>query len=57
MVPGGEIIPLDLITLYDEELNPIDRARHAQQTVYIPYHNPLSEYTILRRVGKLMDKE
>jgi putative protease len=49
MVPGGEILPLDLQELYDEEFNPIDRARHARQTVYIPYLDPLSEYTILRR--------
>jgi putative protease len=49
MVPGGTILPLDLQALYDEEFNPIDRARHARQTVYIPYPQPLSEYTILRR--------
>jgi putative protease len=49
MVPGGNILPLDLQELYDEEFNPIDRARHARQTVYIPYPQRLSEYTILRR--------
>ena len=49
MVPGGTILPLDLQELYDEEFNPIDRARHARQIVYIPYPQPLSEYTILRR--------
>jgi putative protease len=49
MIPGGNILPLDLQELYDEEFNPIDRARHARQTVYIPYPQPLSEYTILRR--------
>ena len=49
MVPGGTILPLDLLELYDEEFHPIDRARHARQTVYIPYPQSLSEYTILRR--------
>lgn len=49
MVPGSGILLLDLQELYDEEFNPIDRARHARQTVYIPYPQPLSEYTILRR--------
>jgi putative protease len=49
MVPGGEILPLNLQELYDEEFNFIDRARHARQTVYIPYPDPLGEYTILRR--------
>ncbi len=49
MVPGGTILPLDLQELYDEEFHPIDRARHARQIVYIPYSEPLSEYTILRR--------
>jgi putative protease len=49
MLPGGKIIPLELTELYDEELTPIDRARHPRQTVYIPYPEPLSQYTILRR--------
>ena len=49
MAPGGTILPLDLQELYDEEFNPIDRARHARQIVYIPYPRHLSEYTILRR--------
>jgi len=49
MAPGGENLPLQLKELYDEAFNIIDRARHARQTVYIPYPVPLSEYTILRR--------
>lgn len=49
MVPGGEKLSLDLKELYDDEFNLIDRARHARQTVYIPYSKPLSQYTILRR--------
>jgi putative protease len=49
MVPGGKTLPLQLEELYDEEFNRIDRARHARQTVYIPYPTPLSAYTILRR--------
>jgi putative protease len=49
MVPGTGILHLDLQELYDKEFNPIDRARHARQTVYIPYPQRLSEYTILRR--------
>ena len=47
MLPGGNLLPLDLQELYDEEFNLIDRARHARQTVYIPYPKPLSLYTIL----------
>ncbi len=49
MVPGANIFPLDLQELFDEELNLIDRARHPRQTVYIPYPESISEYTILRR--------
>ncbi|HBQ25115.1 MAG TPA: peptidase U32 [Syntrophomonas sp.] len=49
MVPGANILPLDLQELFDEELNLIDRARHPRQTVYIPYPESISEYTILRR--------
>jgi putative protease len=49
MLPEGQILPLNLTRLFDEEFTMIDRARHACQIVYIPYPQPLSEYSILRR--------
>lgn len=50
LLPGGAVIDLKLDVLYDEELVPLDRARHPWQRVCFPFPGPLPEYTILRRV-------
>ncbi|MDD3268724.1 MAG: U32 family peptidase [Syntrophomonadaceae bacterium] len=52
MLPDGGIIALQLDALFDEELNPLDRARHPWQKVYFSFAHPLPDYTILRRVEK-----
>lgn len=36
--------------LYDLELEPVERARHAQQLVWLPVPEPLDYFTILRRL-------
>ncbi len=52
MLPGGEILDLNLVELFDEEGNLLDRARHPRQRVYIPGRQFVPEYSILRRIGK-----
>ncbi|MEQ8174572.1 MAG: U32 family peptidase [Syntrophomonadaceae bacterium] len=50
LLPGGEVKPLALSILYDRDMEPIDRARHARQRVYIPSPEAVPEYSILRRI-------
>lgn len=50
LLPGGQIEPLELTQLYDEDGNSIDRARHPRQTVHLPFPRPVPEYSILRRI-------
>ncbi|MEN6327506.1 MAG: U32 family peptidase [Syntrophomonas sp.] len=50
LLPGGAVIELKLDVLYDQELEPLDRARHPWQKVCFPFAGPLPECTILRRV-------
>jgi putative protease len=50
-LPGGEIIKLDVDTIYDQELNLLDRARHPQQRVLLPGPEIVPQYSILRRIG------
>lgn len=52
LMPGGAILDINLVKLYDEDGNPMDRARHPRQRVYIPGQPPVPEYSILRRIGK-----
>ena len=40
----------EIKNLYDMEMNPVDRARHAQQLVWLPVSIPLPYFTLLRRV-------
>ncbi len=49
LLPGGEIIRFNPDRLYDEAFNPIDRARHPQQKVLLPFNQPIPGYSILRR--------
>lgn len=50
MIPPGDIRKLALTELYDDEGNPLDRARHARQRVWIPLAEPVVPNSILRRV-------
>lgn len=50
LIPGSQTVKLRLETLLDQEMNVLDRARHARQRVFIPYPGPLPEYSILRRL-------
>jgi U32 family peptidase len=56
MLPGGEILNLNLVELFDEEGNLLDRARHPRQRVYVPVPRFVPAYSILRRVGKVYEK-
>lgn len=53
MLPEGRIMDLDLVTLFDHKGNTLDRARHAQQIVRIPWAEDVPVGSILRRVGRL----
>lgn len=50
LLPGGIIKPLTLSILYNRDMEPVDRARHARQRVFIPSPDPVPEYSVLRRV-------
>lgn len=50
LLPGGEVRPFTLSILYNQDMEHIDRARHARQRVFIPGSEPVPEYSILRRV-------
>jgi len=50
LLPGSEVLEINLDKLYDENLNLIDRARHPRQRVLLPFYRPVPEYSILRRV-------
>jgi len=52
MVPDGQIIDLQLQELFDAEGNPLDRARHPRQKVFIPFDQLVIEDSILRRAGE-----
>jgi putative protease len=56
LLPDGRSIPLDLEHLYDQDGNEIDRARHPQQTVFIPSQQEIPPYSILRKKGTTYDK-
>lgn len=47
--PGEEFFMYEVKDMYDEELNPISVAPHAQQKVYLPMDKRLKDWTILRR--------
>ncbi len=51
LLPGGETVSLVLEELYDEELQPLDRARHPLQKVLIPFAQALPELSLLRKGG------
>jgi putative protease len=52
LLPGGEAKPLSLAILYNRDMEPMDRARHARQRVYIPSPEAVPEYSVLRRIIK-----
>lgn len=51
LLPGGQVLPCPLEILYDEEGNPLDRARHPRQRVFLPLALNVPEYSILRKVN------
>lgn len=51
LLPGGELITLDLQELFDAEGQLLDRARHPLQRVFFSYDRPLPEYSLIRRKG------
>ncbi|MCR4400404.1 MAG: U32 family peptidase [Syntrophomonadaceae bacterium] len=52
LLPPGEaaLTRLRLRELYDMDLRPLPRARHAQQLVWAPLPGPLPPFTLVRRV-------
>ncbi|HPF20025.1 MAG TPA: U32 family peptidase [Syntrophomonas sp.] len=52
MSTDGQILDLVLEALYDQEGNPLDRARHAKQSVYLPFSREIEAGSILRRVAR-----
>ena len=55
LLPGGDLISVDLHEVFDEEGQKMDRARHPLQRVFFPYDYPLPEGSILRRKVELND--
>ncbi|MGI6412763.1 MAG: peptidase U32 family protein [Syntrophomonadaceae bacterium] len=53
LIPGGEILKIELEHLYNDELEKIDRARHPRQKVFLPWEEEVPESSILRRVVNL----
>lgn len=49
-LPGGEILKLEVDTMYDQDLNLLDRARHPRQRILIPSSDIVPEFSILRRI-------
>ncbi|HOB20099.1 MAG TPA: U32 family peptidase C-terminal domain-containing protein, partial [Candidatus Atribacteria bacterium] len=49
MQPGEEFFTYEVKEMYDEEMNPVSIAPHAQQRIYLPIDKRLKEWTILRR--------
>lgn len=47
--PKGKNIPLTVTALYNEAGEAIEKAPHAQMTVYLPYETSIEPMTILRR--------
>ena len=50
LLPEGRTEKVELVRLYDENGDEIDRARHPLQTVLVPFTQPVPEYAILRKV-------
>lgn len=50
LLPGGEIMPISLSIIYNRDMEPVDRARHARQRIYIPSSEAVPEYSVLRRI-------
>ncbi|MGI5921958.1 MAG: peptidase U32 family protein [Syntrophomonadaceae bacterium] len=50
LIPGGQVRKVCLSSLFDEEGNELDRARHPLQRVFMPVDEEIPRYSILRRV-------
>jgi putative protease len=49
VLPKGKNIPFTVKALYNEMGEEIEKAPHAQMTVYLPYDQKMEPMTILRR--------
>jgi putative protease len=49
MQPGEDFMEYEVESMYDSEFNEITSAPHPQQIVYIPFHQSLKPYSMLRR--------
>ncbi len=52
LLPSGKSRPVNIEKLWDENLQPIERARHPKQIVYFASDFLIPEFTILRKVGE-----
>ncbi|HZJ84589.1 MAG TPA: U32 family peptidase [Syntrophomonadaceae bacterium] len=52
LLPSGQSRPVNIEKLWDENLQPIERARHPKQIVYFASDFLIPEFTILRKVGE-----
>ena len=53
LLPEGQRIAADIKHIYDEELSEIDRARHPQQEVFIPFQQEIPAGSILRKKARI----
>lgn len=50
MIPGEDYINYEVKSMLDENKEPINRAPHPQQKVYLPLDRKINKYSILRRI-------
>ena len=56
LLPGGDLISVELQEIFDEAGQELDRARHPLQRVLFPYDRPLPEGSILRRKSEIDER-
>lgn len=50
MIPGEDYMNYEVKAMFDENKQPISRAPHPQQKVYLPLDREIKQYSILRKV-------
>lgn len=50
--PSGEVFEKVIDVIYDEDMNPMDVARHPEQVLKIPFDSVLEEYSMMRMLEK-----
>ncbi len=53
--PDGEVFPVTIDKLYDEDDNLIDVGRHPGEVLKIPFHKEIPEYSMIRLIKKKED--